>query len=87
MRLVKLSFKPMWAGRLSTTSAINNLLPGCLVDKLNSFHHLLHPHLLPSQTHATSPRSSKLISEMLRRGRETGEMWGRREEKGISVFT
>lgn len=50
MWLVKLFFENMWAGPVSTTSVINNLLPGCRVDKLNSFHHLRHPHLLPSQT-------------------------------------
>lgn len=65
MRLAKLFFKNMWAGPLSTTSGINNLLPGCRVDKLNSFHHLRRPHLLPSQTHATSPSTSKFISQTL----------------------
>lgn len=79
VQAVKMSFKSTWAGPLSTTNVINNWLPGSCVDKLNSFHHLRHPHLLPSQAHVTSPRTSKFISQTPLRGR--------RKERGISVFT
>lgn len=82
MWLVKPFFKNMWAGPLSTTSLINNLLPGCCVDKLSSFHHLCHPHLLPSPTHAASPRTSKFIyQEFLGGGKWAG---GRKEESDCS---
>lgn len=82
MWLVKPFFKNMWAGPLSTTSLINNLLPGCCVDKLSSFHHPCHPHLLPSPTHTASPRTSKFIYQaFLRGGRWAG---GRKEESDCS---
>lgn len=72
-------FKSMWAGPLSTASVINNCLPGCCVYKLSSFYHLYHPRLLPSQARATSPRTSKFISQTL--------LGCRSEERGITVFT
>lgn len=78
MRLVKPFFKNMWAGPLSTTSLVNNLLPGCCVDKLSSFHHLCHPHPLPSPTHAASPRTSKFIYQAFLGG---GKGAGEREEE------
>lgn len=79
LQLLKLCFKSMWAGPLSTASVINNCLPGCRVYKLNSFHHLCHPRLLPSQARATSPRTSKFISQTL--------LGGMSEERELSVFT
>lgn len=79
MWLVEPFFKNMWAGPLSTTSLINNLLPGCCVDKLSSFHHPCHPHLLPSPTHA---RTSKFIYQAFLGGRRWAG--GRKKESDCS---